>query len=109
MPSENARNVVRKVKDDPRLSHASLAGPISELRQAVRDATLAATEVQLDLQDVHDPDGRRQGIEELNQKVSGFLERARRMNEWIAKLESTAKEIDRELPRIVEQLGVELG
>lgn len=109
MPDPKTAEVVRRTHESQAIARAALTDGFRAARAGLRTMSTEVDEVAFDLADVDDPIDRQQGLEELNQKLGAFRREATKLLEQMEKVASIASEIERETPRIAEQLGVELG
>lgn len=103
--SPKARAALAKIRDSDAIASGSLEAPLSALRSALRDLELAARDVQYDLADVTDPDDRARAIEAMANKVGGLLEHIDNARRPINGMQRTVAEIERELPRMFDDLA----
>lgn len=109
MPSPKTTEVIRKCCHRTAIVPDTIGEAMARARAALRDATIEATDLQFDLADVADVQDRQQGVEEMNQKLGGFLREAGRLRDQMERVLGIAREIDEATPRIAEKLGVDLG
>lgn len=109
MPHDLTIDVVRRTHESQDIARAALSDGFNACRAGLRVMSREVMEVSFDLAAIPDSHDRQHGIEELNQKLGAFRREAEKLVQQLARVESIADEIERETPRIAEQLGVELG
>jgi hypothetical protein len=109
METARTAELLKRTHDSDAISKAALVGGFNAARSALREMLREVAEVRFDLAEVDEEDARQKGGEELNQKLGAFQRQAEKWLEQTARLQRIAAEIERETPRIAEQLGVELG
>ena len=107
-PSPEAAKALRTICACPHVAESGLAEGVSHARADLRKMLAAAMGYEFDLREVFDKADREEGIEEALQKLGALNREGRKLSEQIDKVMMIARELDREIPRIAEQLGIDL-
>lgn len=111
MASEAAKAAIAKVaaecESGGRLCPQKVGAAMQAMRQTLRDADLAATELAYQLAEVADHDERQAAVREMENKVTGLKGRIDHARKHADRVEASVREIERDYPRIAETLGVE--
>lgn len=109
MPDQKTAEVVRRTHESQAIARAALTEGFNAAGDGLRTMLREVHEVQWDLARVDNVIDRQEGLEELNQKLGAFVREANKLLDQMGRVANIATEIERETPRIAEQLGVELG
>ena len=107
-PSPEAAAAIRKICACPRVAESGLAEGVAHARKDLRGMLAAAMGYEFDLRDVQNKADREEGIEEALQKLGALNREGRKLNEQIDRVMMIARELDREIPRIAKQLGIDV-
>lgn len=107
-PSKEAAAALKAVCKCPKVSEAGLAEGIAHARSDLRTVLSTSLGYEFDLRDVTDKADREEGVEEALQKLGALSREGRKLMELLDRVLGIGREIDREIPKIAERLGVEL-